>query len=410
MVVLALVVLGAGAVAGWTAWRSGDDYRHTLERYGDEDGEPNVYVNLPDGEAQLALGSPDGHRLVVQWRDPDGHGWTKPETVWEDKAHTAIENTVRYGDGTAAIVETYVEDTSSDSDVGNVQVAVVCRDRECEARRGLSSQAQVTPDGSTAFLGATAEGALFWSSSDGFRKEPWSDPSIVETISDEPVLAPDGSLRAVTASRVGRGCTFALHTSGPRDGVLTAAAEHTGRLRGRGWTDCGTYTQTWSDDWLQVDADDHRVATFWFVREGEAWSTTHEDASGLDLIDVDRGCCASATAGFIHWNEVTFGSPDGRRIQVQSHLLGEERWSDPLVLEGAPTRRACDYMDVQEAGPEGAVVVMRCRDGYALAASTDLREWTSTYYRGPEGEPIGGDDGLRIADVLVWTPADGFVS
>ncbi len=97
----------------------------------------------------------------------------------------------------------------------------MCRDRECEARRGGSpAEAQVTPDGATAFLGATPKGALFWSSSDGFRSESWSDPSLLATLSDEPVLAPDGSLRAVTASRVRRSCTFELYTTGTRDGVL----------------------------------------------------------------------------------------------------------------------------------------------------------------------------------------------
>ncbi len=110
VVVLALVVLGTGGAVGWARGRATTTTPTRLERYDNETGEPNVYVNLPDGEAQLALGSPDGHRLVVQWRDPDGHGWTAPETVWEDEAHSAIENTVRYGGGTVAIVETYVED------------------------------------------------------------------------------------------------------------------------------------------------------------------------------------------------------------------------------------------------------------------------------------------------------------
>ena len=97
---------GSGRRLGGMARDDHDDYTQRLEQY-PESGEPHVFVNLPDGEAQLALGSPDGHRLVVQWRDPDGHGWTKPETVYEDSKLRAIENTVRYSGGTVGIVETY---------------------------------------------------------------------------------------------------------------------------------------------------------------------------------------------------------------------------------------------------------------------------------------------------------------
>ncbi len=414
--VLALVVLGAGAAVGWAVWPEGeDDYTHRLQRYGNEKGEPNVYVNLPDGEAQVALGSPDQHRLVVQWRDPDGHGWTEPETVYTDQKMLALESTVRYGGGTAAIVMTYVLDFSSDSDIGNEYVAVVCRDRTCEARRGSATEAQVTPDGSTVYLGGSEKGPLFWEAGQGFHRERWSGhPGYgPRSVTGTAELTPDGSLRLVGTHPGRRACTFTLYTSPPRSADLTAAATRTERLRRPrlGGSDCGSYIATWSDDWLQVNSDDHRAATFWFVRDGETWTATRKDASGLDLIDVRRGCCDTYEAGFIHWNSVAFGSPDGRRIQVQSHLLGEEQWSEPVLLDGAPPRSRCgEYMDLQESGPTGVVVVMRCRDGYALAASTDLKTWTSTYYRGPEGEPIGSDEGLRIADRLVWTPEDGFVA
>ena len=96
-------ILLAGAAAGWAVWHADSGYRHALVKYDDDRGEPNRYVNLGDGEAQLSIGSPDGHRIVVQWRDPDGHGWTEPETVWTDKKNVAIENTVRFGGGTVAI-------------------------------------------------------------------------------------------------------------------------------------------------------------------------------------------------------------------------------------------------------------------------------------------------------------------
>lgn len=412
VMVLVLLALGAGVVVGWSMWRD-DEYGHALERYDDRTGEPSVYVNLPDGDAQLALGSPDRHRLVVQWRDPDGHGWTAPETVWEDRRNVAVENTVRYGGGTVAVVETYTDDVHDDSDIGNRQVAVLCRDRTCEAHAGLSTEAQVTPNGTTAYLGQTHEGVLLWTSGGGFETEPWRGHPGFDLHRDspsEPVLTPDGSLRVVSSEPARGSCTFALLTSDSDSAELTVRATHTEQLRGRSPSDCRTYLATWSDDWLQVNAEDHRVPSFWFVGSGGSWRATTEDASGLDLVDVRRGCCDSSTIGFVHWNDLTFGSPDGERIQVQSHLLGEERWSDPAVLDAAPAGSRCTWMDGYESGPEGYAVVMTCRDGLAVAASPDLRHWEAAYLRGVGGEPTGDDDGLRVGDRLVWTPADGFVA
>ncbi len=412
VVVLALVALGAGAAVGWAAWRGDDhdDYTQRLEQY-PESGEPHVFVNLPDGEAQLALGSPDGHRLVVQWRDPDGHGWTKPETVYEDSKLRAIENTVRYGGGTVGIVETYVPDTNEDNDDNAVYIAVVCRDLVCDATESLTTEAQVTPDGATAFLGSSPTGALFWDSTDGFHEAAWRNhPGFDASTSStsEPVLAPDGSLRVV-GSRPARGdCTYELYTSEPGAAALTASARVTTPLRGRARSDCRSSLRTWSDSWVEVNDPELRAATVWFVRDGDAWTSTTEDASGLAQIDV-RGCCDTYAAGFIHWNSVAFGSPDGQRIQVQSHLLGDEQWSEPVVLDGAPPRSRCTSLDGFEAGPKGFALVLSCRGGVAVAASADLRDWTSTYLPGVTGEALPDDEGLRIGGELVWSPDDGFV-
>lgn len=99
------LVIAAGGVAWWQL----DDgpYTRPLVRFDDDRSEANRYTNLDDRAAQLSVGSPDGHDLVVQWRAPDGHGWTAPETVWIDGQNLAIENTLRHGGGTVAIVETY---------------------------------------------------------------------------------------------------------------------------------------------------------------------------------------------------------------------------------------------------------------------------------------------------------------
>ena len=139
-------------------------------------GEPNRYVNLEDGEAQFSIGSPDGHRIVVQWRDPDGSGWTEPETVWNDEKNVAIDNTVRYGGGTVGILQIYTTDVGSDSDTDSVTIGIVCRDLDCEAAEapGIGGEAQVTPDGSTVFLGQDGKGVSLWTADEGIHVARWS--------------------------------------------------------------------------------------------------------------------------------------------------------------------------------------------------------------------------------------------
>ena len=423
--VLLACVLGAGAGAGWAVWGSDGDYDHTLKKYGDR-GEPNRYVDLDDGKAQLSFGSPDGHRLVVQWRDPDGHGWTAPDTVWNDRKAIAVDSTVRYGGGTVAIAETYTTDVHDDSDRSAIYVGIVCHGGECTAERGhgIGSEPQVTPDGRTAYLGQDPKGAALWTSAAGIHRAAWSGhPGFRyhDVSPSEPVLAPDGSLRIVS-SRPARGqCTFELLVSAPRTAELSPAASITERLRGSGGSDCRSYLRTWSADWVETHPDDHRARDFWFVRDGDEWTVTHRDTSGLRMVDVPgrTGCCDTSSLGFVHWNDVAFGSPDGRRIQVQHHLLGQESWSKPVLLDGAKAGYRCTWMDGHEVGPRGLAILMTCHSGpskddyrgdaYAIAVSTDLRHWTSRFVTGVRREPQVDHDRIRVGDTT-WTPDGGFVT
>jgi hypothetical protein len=418
-------VLIAGAAVGWAVWDADSEYQQELVKYDDHRGEPNRYVNLGDGEAQLSIGSPDRHRIVVQWRDPDGHGWTEPETVWTDDDNVAVDNTVRFGGGTVAILQTYTRDVHSDSDIDAFTVGIVCRNLGCEARRKPSfggGEAQVTPDGSTVYLGQSEQGATLWTAADGIRLAPWSghpgfDYHVVSP--SRPVLAPDGSLRVVTSHRSRGSCTFELLTGAPGTADLTSAASTTERLRGRWASDCGSYLMTYSADWVATFPQDHRAPDFWFVREGDSWTTTRDDPSGLEIVDVDRGCCDSAVNGFVHWDDVAFGSPDGHRIQVQTHRLGDETWSDPTVLDGAPADYRCTWLDGYEVGEEGYAVLMTCHSGkirnefqgdaYAVAVTPDLDDWESTFVPDVGREPEIDDDRVTVGKTT-WTAEDGFAT
>ena len=425
LTVATLVVLAGAAVGGWLAWPDAGPYDHRLVRYGDERGEPNRYVNLDEGSAQLSIGSPDGHRLVVQWRDPDGHGWTEPETVWTDTENIAIDNTVRYGGGTVAIVETYTPDTGDDSDIHDVQVGIVCRDLACtsSAAPGIGGEPQVTPDGTVAHLGQDERGVHLWTEDRGLHLVPWSGhPGIADRrISTAgPVLAPDGSLRVVAGRPSRTACTFELLAGEPRTADLATVARATQPLRGKAESDCQSYLDTFSPEWLAVHPYDHRAQDFWFVRRGGAWSATQRDPSGLQAIDVARGCCDTGVLGFVHWNDVAYGSPDGRRIQVQTHFLGEETWREPQLLDGAPPDYRCTWLDGHDLD-DGLVLVMTCHeasdpvrdefsgDAFALAASSDLVEWETAWVAGVKRPPIVTEDGLR-AGPLTWSADGGFES
>ncbi|WP_182524279.1 hypothetical protein [Nocardioides dongkuii] len=418
----AVLVSLAGAGIGWAVW--GDDastYRHALEKYGGEDGEANRYVDLEDGEAQLSIGSPDRHRVVVQWRDPDGTGWTAPETVWTDEENLAIDNTVRYGGGTVAILETFSPPGSED-DHDDITVGIVCRDLVCETRRdpGFGGEPQVTPDGSTAYLGQDERGVHLWTEDGGIQRHRWSGhPGYDGAAPSEPLLAPDGSLRVVSAAPARRTCRLELLVSEPGTADLSPVASAPARVRG-GRSDCRTSLMTYSDDWVHVLASDRDIAAdFWFVRDGEAWTTTHDDPSGLVLDDRKRGCCDTFVNGFVHWNDVAYGSPDGRRLRVQTHLLGEETWSEPQLLPMAGPGHECTWLDAYEVGDTGYVIVATCNSGrsrdefdgdaYAIAATTDLRTWETAFVPGVRREPVIDDDAVRVGGTT-WTPEDGFTT
>ena len=436
------------AVAGGTTWVVAGDsvrdlvggtYTHELQRYDDDTGERNRFLNLPDGEAQLSLGSPDGHRLVVQWRDPDGTGWTAPETVHEDRTNRAVDSTVRVAGGTVAIVETYVDDVSDDSDIGDVEVLVACRDLRCETGRSMTvgedgavDEPQLTPDGRTVLFGWSREGAIAWEEGSGFATWAWRNPFTRRAAVSRPVLAPDGSLRLVRG-RLGREggrhtCTYTLLTSEPGSGQLRESGSTTARLPGRRGSECRSYLQTYSADWVGVEPDDHATEGFWFVRERDRWTTTSQDPSGLVAgPDRRRGeCCDLGIAGFIGWDSLAYGSPDGRRITVQPHFQGEESWEPQQVLPGAPPGYRCTFMEGGQVGDHGYAVYLVCHSGprspsedefrgdaYAVAVSPDLRTWETFFVRDVVGDvQVDQDVGVSVTGrpLTSWRPDEGVVT
>ncbi|MCW2793838.1 MAG: hypothetical protein JWO76_2936, partial [Nocardioides sp.] len=265
-------------------------------------------------------------------------------------------------------------------------------------------------------------GDRLWTTDDRIHRVPWSGHPGFEygvVSPSEPVLAPDGSLRVVTSKPSRGSCTFELLAGSPGTADLTSAARTTRPLRGSALSDCASYLSTYSPDWVTVHSSDHRAGDFWFVEKGGSWTTSRHDPSGLEPVDVDRGCCDSSVNGFVHWNSVAFGSPDGHQIVVQTHLLGDETWSEPQVIDAAPPRFRCTWQDGYEVGEHGYAVLMTCHSGqvrdqyrgdaYAVAVTPDLRHWESAFVSGVSKEPQVDDDRVLVGDTT-WTAEDGFVT
>lgn len=261
-----------------------DPYTEKLVSYDDQRGEPNRIVELDDG--QLAIGSPDRHRIVIQWQDPDGSGWTEPETVWTDEDDVAVENTVRHANGTVAIRQLYTSEPDSDSDIGTFDIGIVCRDLSCATtdEPGGAGEAQVTPDGRYVLLGATEEGAVLWTEDEGIHVARWSghpghDP--YKMSASDPLLAPDGSLRVVGALHPRDDtCTYELYVGdGPGSADLTKAAEATLPLV-QSAVRCATYLLNRTSDRVAVRASDLQTSNFSFEKVDGGWRPSFKDPRG----------------------------------------------------------------------------------------------------------------------------------
>lgn len=419
--VLVLVLLLAGVVAASAVlaarlWPEGE-YGHDLRRYGDADGVATRFGDLGSGHV-LAIGSPDSHRILVQWRDPDGSGWTAPQLVWNERA-VAIDNTLRTGDGVAVIQQAFTTDTSDDTEASAHWVAIVCRASalSCSASRpaGSARPAQVAPDGGHALLSSGERGVWVWEPGAGIHRVPWQGGRDAAALAG-PALAPDGGLRLVTSSPARGACTFRLWSAEPGTAAFRPVALQRGRLRGAARSECRTYLDSdpglWSPDWIAVHPSDHRAPDFWFERTAAGWRATAVDPSGLDAVDVPRGCCDTVVGAFIHGADVAVGSPDGRSLRLQVHRRGEDRWGPPVTVGTAPRRVACDLPDVSEVG-DGAAVVLGCREagdarGVLVAVSADLESWRARYVPDVTNEVLTDDEGRLVVDDLRWSPEDGW--
>lgn len=281
-----LIVLATAAAALSLLWVTvlHDDlvtYRHDQATY-DDQVPPARVVELEGDDAALSIGSPDGRRLTVQFRDPDGSGWTEVEEVFriEGRGRDFSDTTAREEDGTVAALALLSNGNENDAD--DLTVGLVCRDRECWVQRepGFGGEPEVAPDGRTALLGEDTEGAWLWDEAGGIRRVSWSGhpPYGAGLVTaSQPALAPDGSLRVAAARVVPGGCRFTLLVSAPLSGDLEPVATATRPRNDPADSRCRPFLAAPSPDRVEVRPVDDGQRPFAWERDDERWAVAPLD-------------------------------------------------------------------------------------------------------------------------------------
>lgn len=275
-----LITLTAAVTAVSLLWFTvlfDDDvtYRWEQQTYA-EQAPPARVIELEGDDAALSVGSPDGRVLTVQFRAPDGGGWTEVERVFEveGRGRDLSDTTAREEAGTVAVLVLFANGNEDDGD--DLTVGLVCRDRRCWVQRapGFGGEPEVAPDGRSAFLGEDEEGAWVWDEAGGIRRVAWSGhpPYGAGPVSASlPALAPDGSLRVTAGRVVPGGCRYALLVSAPLSGDLEEVATTTRPRSAPADSRCRPFLTAPGPDRVVVRPVDPGQEPFAWDREGEDW-------------------------------------------------------------------------------------------------------------------------------------------
>lgn len=394
------------------------------------------YFDLPEGDAQIGI-SATGHGVVVRWRDRDGRTWTDPVVVHDAGRMELTTSRIRVGGPTLAMFATYTppgtaypedddEATAADwaaLDDDDLTVFVVCRGGACTASEPYGATVdeppQVTPDGEHAFLAEVGKVFVTWAGDAVEEQQPSGLPGGDAGGSRQPLLAPDGSLRAVHGVPAPGGCNYTLLTTEPDDAAFTVATTYQDPSDRR--RRCTTDLETFSDDYVVVSRSKYRV---WFLaRQNGTWRQVDEDPSGqvrYPRPGEPRLAGAYERSGFWHWREAVTSSPDGRTLVVQLHFPGEERWGPPRVVARAPRGSECLSIDPMPTYPDGEedpfYVNLRCRSrpgpgaewvySYPTAVTDDGRTWHRFVASG-SALRVGRDLVFRGDPTYRWSPEAG---
>jgi hypothetical protein len=397
-------------------------------------------VSLGDG-GELAIGSDREERFVAQWGEPDGSGWTKPQTVVRDPGLEASEVTLARGGPVAVAGFSWYAVDDDEQENFERQDAAVCHGRTCDVIEDVHGTPMVDGDGTFVAVGAEEDSLTMkvWQPSAGVWDAPpgaggsWgtltvSGPPAGAEGFDAPHqvrLLDDATFATVVGVLVDGACSFELWQSVPRAGELSKVAATEPRaqstcnpenLQSRG-TKVSFYNRN-------VDQE------ITFRRDGSGWTDDQAEDGPLP-IDERSGIPMILTQLRGDGGSVAVGSPDTRRIVAQHRAPGEDSWSGPVTVATASEGQECrvavpattldtaDVMYLVQCWPEGSAWGGRHDDappptsGFAVA-SADGRSWVSEPLNRPAyGPELQTPELLLLARgaerSLVWRPgAKGF--
>lgn len=427
------LLVGRGALAvvvATTACASPAASEHAAEWEGDS----ARYFNLPGGQAQIGVSSSE-HGVVVRWRAPDGETWSEPEVAYDAAGMSFMYARIRVGGPTLVAVVTYSPSGTSfpedidtatreqwrESEADDVTAFVVCRDGACTAtdrqHPTLYEPPQVSSDGEHAFLADLGGTYVTWHGDDVDIRRRDGIPS---GEAGQPLLAPDGSLRAVYGVPDPGGCIYTLLTTEPGETGFVEAATYQDPTDHR--DECATDLETFSSDYVVVSRPEHRRPWYLARVDGE-WQRVTEDPSGqvhYPRLPGNRIAGVERRSGYWHWRQAVATSSDGRTLIVQMHFPGEERWGPPQEVVRARPGEQCTYIDpmpTYTSGEEDPFYInLRCRSrpapgdewvySFPAAVTEDGRNWTS-FQATDFGQRVGRNMLFCGHPTYRWSPEGG---
>ncbi|MCW2812771.1 MAG: hypothetical protein JWN84_226 [Nocardioides sp.] len=355
-------------------------------------------VRLDDG-VRLAVGSPDGHRIQVQWsRTGRADGWSTPTTVDTDRLWTHDVQLAHRG-GTAAIDPDWWREKELDDDYAPHHTSqVVCRAFRClpaHSSAGLSGT-KLDGAGDFASFGLGPQRVLLWDVDGGFRTSAVTGIGPRATYD----LAPDGSFVAAQGRAAGRLCIYDLFVTDRHETRFRRVASS---AQVPAVPPCDTASFEVGRDRVNVDVEElsegiefRRSGDRWSVEQSEHPLVAYPDTHGRSTLgtqEIDLGDAGT----------LSIGSPDQRRILVQAQPAGSREWGPPQQVATAPPGTRC-----RTASPvgnrSGAVVVLGCYlasqswrpavrapedPAYGLALGTTTgASWRVLPLRDPKTQPL----------------------
>jgi hypothetical protein len=381
--------------------------------------QPAAVTKLPGG-GRVAVGSPDGHDVVVQWQGEGSDGWSEPRTVYTEPAQFTHDIAVETAGDTVVIgPDFWTEQTLDDDYAPTHSVQVVCRDRTCAPGHrtpdGTLSSTELSGDGTYATFSLGGRDVLVWDDGTFSTRTAARLPKDATTES-----LPDGTLVAVAPQQHDGLCRFRLLTAakGTTTYVQQAVSgDHPALLP------CSVSGLDVTDEKVSVlleelpdPIDFRRGDDGWVADEPRAPLQAYPDSGGETSL-------ANEVVSRPDGSDVSIGSPDTQRIVAQFRADGSTEWSSPVQVATAPAGTSCRFQDV-ERDDSVTTDLIDCFDdsrpfvlgttepvaGVALASS-DGRTWSAATLERPHDGVTTGPGGAQVftgADASYrWTPDDG---